>query len=636
MYALHLEYPKRLISKRREVLYCNIQYVERMKMGKVAKTVITVAAILLYGIMYYYWLPTLSLAFLDGVWFFGIGIIIIACLIAMWLYYYNSWDDNNDGICTTISIGTSIIVVISILVACFFGLDFFNYQQRQTQIGEIEEEDFSDDLEQIDMSQVPVVDIDLANKLADKKMGEDPALGSQMRVGTFTNKQTVNGKLIYVAPLEYQGFFTWLNNREGTPGYIIVSATNPNDVQLVQKDSNGEDISLKYVHSACFGTDIYRYVRMHGYGSVGIADMNFELDDNGRPYWVIITCENTILWGCPEANGVVTCDPQTGEIEQYSISDAPKWIDIIQPEELIRDQLKNYGEYAGGIFNFSNENKLSITDHITTVYNEGNCYYYTGLSSVGDDDSTVGFVMVNTRTKEAKRYNMAGATEFAAMQSAEGKVQNMGYSATTPIPLNISGIPTYFCTLKDKEGLVKQYAMVNIEDYSIVATGSSVVEARRAYINAVNNSGASIDLGGEAYGYTVTGTVTRISSNIENGNTSYYMILDNDTTKLYIASYVVSEELPITREGDKVTISFVDQSNGAINVAAFDNLGFTQNISEDQEKLNQVQEQNNLINNPSNNVVEVNPEVDEEQWNSLTDEEKAKLLEQLNESNETE
>jgi len=252
------------------------------------------------------------------------------------------------------------------------------------------------------------------------------------------------------------------------------------------------------------------------------------------------------------------------------------------------------------------------------------------MSSVGKDNGTVGFIMVNTRDKSVKFYKMAGATEDAAMKSAEGKVQNMGYSATEPIPLNISGIPTYFCTLKDNEGLVKQYSLLNIEDYSIVAVGDSIAETERSYINAMNNVGVKVDFGdGEVYGYTKEGIVSRIGSNIENGETYYYFILDNDTTKLYLASYTVSEELPITREGDRVNISYLDESNGSINVASFDNLDFSQTISDKQEEYDKEKEEKNLVNNPNNNIINVEPKKDQAIWDSLTDEEKAKLLENL-------
>ena len=584
----------------------------------------TIVVTFLYGLVYYITLPTLSLAYLDGAVYIGMGVIIIIALITWWLSLLKKFEKSFNAI------GISFIIFFVMLILGYIaGSALLNSESMYNQIGTIDEKSFKDDVVEIDTSQIPIVDIELADKLADKKLGDEMALGSKVEVGKFTNKQQVDGKLVYVAPLDHRSFWKWNANKSGTPGYVIVSATNMNDVQLV-KEVDGKELKIKYSETAHFSDNLKRNIRSKGFRNIGLTEYSFELDNNGKPFWVVTTYKNTTLWGNGEATGVVICDPQTGECEWYSVKDAPEWVDIIQPEEFIKNQIKNYGKYVHGVFNFSETDELSMTEHITTVYNNGACYYYTGMSSVGKDNGTVGFIMVNTRDKSVKFYKMAGATEDAAMKSAEGKVQNMGYSATEPIPLNISGIPTYFCTLKDNEGLVKQYSLLNIEDYSIVAVGDSIAETERSYINAMNNVGVKVDFGdGEAYGYTKEGIVSRIGSNIENGETYYYFILDNDTTKLYLASYTVSEELPITREGDRVNISYLDESNGSINVASFDNLDFSQTISDKQEEYDKEKEEKNLVNNPNNNIINVEPKKDQAIWDSLTDEEKAKLLENL-------
>ena len=210
------------------------------------------------------------------------------------------------------------------------------------------------------------------------------------------------------------------------------------------------------------------------------------------------------------------------------------------------------------------------------VYNDNNCYYYTGLTSVGSDEAVVGFLMTNTRTKETTKFVMGGATENAAMMSAEGLVQDMGYKATIPVPINLNGVPTYFMTLKDAEGLIKSYALVNIENYSIAVTGSNIAEAKRNYMGKLSSIGNDNNLSTNNSKGKIEGIVTRISSNVENGNTNYYMIIDNNKTKLYISPYTVSEELPITREGDKVSIEYIDTNLGAISITKFDNLNYTQ------------------------------------------------------------
>ncbi len=593
-------------------------------------TSLTVSIILLYALVYYFFLPTLSLAYFDGAVFFSIGILALITIFFIWKNFFTDNKEDNLRLAVTfitcsvclnlisellsilgtnlisfiiysvtfiivlffavtavfsifdkssyenkenIKNGTSVVILsaITLLLLIILGLiassSLFHSESMYNQLGKPEEKSFKEDLVEVDNSQIPTVDIELANILGDKKLGEELALGSQAHVGEFTNKQAVNGKLMYVAPLEHSGIFKWFNNTSGTTGFIKISATNSNDVELVK------DVNLKYIQSAYFNDDLVRHLKFSGYATQGLTEFSFELDDSCKPYWVITTYRNTTFWKNPEATGVVICDPQSGDCNWYSIENAPSWVDIIQPEEFVMNQIQNYGKYVHGVFNFSDKDKLTMTEHMTTVYNNGECYYYTGLSSSGVDNSTVGFILVNTRNKSSKLYRMVGATEAAAMSSAEGRVQNMQYTSTTPIPLNVSGVPTYFSTLKDDEGLVKSYSMVNIEDYSIVATGNTIMETKRAYINNVNNSGQSIDFSGENSGTTQkAGTVTRIGSNIENGNTYYYIIIDNDMTKLYLASYSISEELPVTRDGDSISFTFTDGSGTSINLVSFDNL----------------------------------------------------------------
>lgn len=594
---------------------------------KILKTFLTLILLFFYWLLYYLWQPTLSLAYFDGFFFIVIGVIVLAILISLWI----CGDDLYDY---PIMIPGIVIAVITIIMICggIGSSALLNSESMYNQIGEIKEKSFTKDLVEIDNSQIPVVDIKLATKLADKKMGEDVGLGSQMEVGEFTNKQQVNGKLVYIAPLEHRSFWKWNSNKEGTTGYMRVSATNLNDVKLV-KEVDGKQMKLKYLPSACFSSDLKRHIRSSGFRSKGLTEFTFELNEEGRPYWVVTTYHNTTLWANPEADGIVVCDAQTGECKWYSVSDAPEWVDIIQPESFVKDQIGNYGSYVHGVFNFSDKDKVEMTKHMTTVYNEGQCYYYTGMSSVGKDEGTIGFIMVNTRDKSVVRYKMVGATEAAAMNSAKGKIQEKKYSATTPIPLNISGIPSYFLTLKDNEGLVKQYAFVNIEDYSIVGNGTTIMEAKRSYMNAITTTGNSNAFSSdEAFGYTLKGKVSRISANMESGNTFYYMILDDDRTKLYMASYSISDELPITREGDNVEISYIDEANGTINIATFDNLEFSQQISEDQKKINE--DKKSVIENSDNKITDVDPEKNEETWDSLSDEEKAKILKELEENKE--
>ena len=568
-----------------------------------------------------YWFGTnISLGYFGGSLFWSSLVIVELLIIGVILYC--------DGTTIVPVVVVGVIVVLVNVIGLVAGTPVFQANNAYQQLGEVEESSFTDSIVPIDNTQIPTVDADLALKQAEKKLGEEPGLGSIVDVGEFTLQQ-VDGKLTFVAPLEHSGMWKYFDNKT-TPGYITVSATDPDDVQLVQ-ELDGKEIKLRYLETACFGDKLLRHIRNSGYRTTGLTDMSFELDESSRPYWTVTTYENTAFWGLPEANGVLVCDAQTGECELYSIDEAPEWIDKVQPEEFIDNQIDNYGDYGKGFWNsiFGKNGVINKTPGLLTVYNNGECYYYTGMTSVGNDDATTGFMMVNTRTKEAKFFQMAGATEESAQASAEGKIQEKGYNATLPVPINVQGIPTYFMTLKDKSGLIKAYAMVNIENYSIVATGESIDQVQQAYIDAMLANGNDAVIGSdEAYSYSVEGTVTRISANISGGNTIYYMIINEDTTKLYVAASKLSAELPITREGDNVKISYIDDSNGTVNVSKFDNLDFTQEKSEEQQQKDEQAVEGGVSEDDTNKIYEVDPEKSEKEWDSLTDEEKAKLLEE--------
>lgn len=589
-------------------------------MKKIAPWLTLLIPPIIWAIIAYWFGTNISLGFFEGSLFWS-SLVIVELVISGIILY-----------CQEIKIVPVVVIGVIVILLNVIGLAggtmLFQSNNAYKQLGEVEESSFTDSIIPIDNTQIPTVDADLALKQAEKKLGEEPGLGSIVDVGKFTLQQ-IDGKLTFVAPLEHSGMWKYFDNKT-TPGYITVSATNPDDVQLFQ-ELDGKEIKLRYLESACFGDKFLRHIRNSGYRTTGLTDMSFELDESGRPYWTVTTYENTAFWGLPEANGVLVCDAQTGECKLYSIDEAPEWIDKVQPEDFINEQIDNYGNYEKGFWNsiFGKNGVINKTPGLLTVYNNGECYYYTGMTSVGNDDATTGFMMVNTRTKEAKSFQMAGATEESAQASAEGKIQEKGYNATLPVPINVQGIPTYFMTLKDKSGLIKAYAMVNIENYSIVATGESIDQVQQAYIDAMLANGNDTVIGSdESYSYNVEGTVTRISANISDGNTVYYMIINGDTKKLYVAVSKLSEELPITREGDHIKISYIDDSNGTVNVSKFDNLDFKQEKSKEQQKKDEQTTEEGVLEDDANKVYEVDPEKAQKEWNSLTDEEKAKLLEE--------
>ena len=452
---------------------------------------------------------------------------------------------------------------IYVAVMTVISLPIVSFERYRSQLGDPVVKTFSSDMQAVDVSQLPIVDKNLAAKLADKKLGERPSLGSQVMLGEPT-VQMVDGELVWVVPLHHSGFFKWLTNMSGTPGYVVVSATNVNDVEYV------EDYKIKYQPGCYLLDDLLRHARFNGGLFQGLTDYSFELDDSGRPYWVITTCKNTAGFALPEATGVLLVDAETGETVSYTIDQLPQWVDRVQPEDFILNQINNKGEYVHGVFNFANKDKYEASDGEIIVYNGGRCYLFTGLTSVGSDESAIGFMMIDMVTKEPFLYQMAGATEYAAQQSAEGKVQHLGYKAAFPLIINVSGQPTYFMPLKDKEGLIKQYAMVSVTNYSIVGTGETISAALSDYRRGLSGD-SSIDLSGGMEETQFTGTISRIASEVNGSETVYKLILEQKPGVIFTVQASVSDQLALTMPGDRVTVEYLDTGETSLRCSSFRN-----------------------------------------------------------------
>ena len=463
----------------------------------------------------------------------------------------------------------AIGAVILYLGLMAYSSPLFNYQAHRNLIGEIKEVSFSEQMDYIDLEQVPIIDEALADKLADKKLGDIPSLGSQVTVGSMS-LQNVDGQLYYVAPLEHTSVLKWLFNQT-TPGYVKVSATDVDDVELVT-ELDKKPIKLKYLEDSYLLSNIRIAAFLRDLWK-GHDDYTFEIDDEGNPYWVVTRIDTGVGIEERSAIGAEVIDAQTGKSKTYSVKDLPEWVDRVEPADNIDRYIRKWGELVHGVLNFTDKDKLTTTYGMTIIYNDDNCYYYTGITSVGQDESLVGFTLTNTRTRQTTMYRTSGATELAGMASAEGKVQQYGYEANLPYLLNVDGHATYFMTLKDSSGLVKQYALVNVSSYTNVAVGNSLQDALTEYRKILTSSGQSFV--GEGEGIEVeeiTGIVSRIGVVIAEDMTYYDIMLENDDRCITVSTDV-SRAVALTQPGDRVIIRFYPGSQGNYFTAAeFENI----------------------------------------------------------------
>ena len=534
-------------------------------------------ALLIVAIYSFVKLPVLRLDFTSGF----TTLILFFVLAGIFDMMFDR-GENTSKMAKNNFIIAAFLLIIVIVIPFFVTSPIFRASSYRDLLGNVEESVFTEDVSPVSVNKIRIVDKDMAMKLGEKKLGEIPAIGSISKVGEYSI-QSVKGELYWVAPLVHRDIVKWITNLDGTNGYIMVSATNPQDVRLVQ-NIGGKQLKIVYQEEAYFLQDLHRHIYLNGVVNYGMTEFNFEIDDEGNPYWVVSLYEHSIGYGGANAVGTAIVDAQSGEVKVYSIEDTPKWVDRIQPESFVIQQIKDWGLYVNGFLNsvISEEGVLLPSEGTSLVYgNDGRSYWYTGITSSGSDESTVGFMLVDSRTKESKLYMQTGATEVAAMTTAEGKVQEKEYKATFPVMYNILGKPTYVLGLKDKAELVKMVAFVSVEDYSIIGLGETKEDAYRNYKEVLESEGNDITLDKNEDLQKVEGVVSRINQDVKGGNTTYYIILENNNQLIFTGTSKLSAEIPITMVGDKVSIFYDKTDSNIISIVEFDNnnIGKTEEIS---------------------------------------------------------
>ncbi len=528
----------------------------RKPMNNTKRTLINILVTAVVGLLYFYFeLPALN--FQDPSFYtFFLLLCVVYCVCAVVTSGFHA--DSFTGYFQfvkkqcLIPMLVAVALLVLILIGLLVGATIFRAKSYAGLL-EIQTGDFVQEVEEISYDQIPMLDKDSAERLGDRKLGELSDMVSQFEVNEDYTQINYQGRPVRVATLSYADIIKWLTNRgEGLPAYLLVDMVDQS-VELVRLEEG-----IKYTTAEHFGRNLYRYLRFR-YPTYMFGEAVMEVDESGVPYWVCPRIIKTIgLFGGTDIKGGVLVNAITGEHQYYE--EVPSWVDNLYNANLIMEQYDYYGMYHNGFFNsiFGQRDVTVTTEGYNYIAIDDDVYVYTGVTSVGGDQSNVGFILTNQRTKETHFYEVAGATELSAMASAEGELQNLRYTATFPLLLNISGQPTYFMAMKDAAQLVKMYAMVNVSQYQIVATGDTVAECERNYTQMLREEGI---LTGEEEDpvdetvQTVEGTVAEIRSAVLSGNTYYYIRLIGSEV-YYSISAVASPEAVILNEGDQVTIAY--------------------------------------------------------------------------------
>lgn len=380
-----------------------------------------------------------------------------------------------------------IIVCVGVLiVGSALGATLFR-SRAYANLLPVDKREFTEDIEQSDqVTDIALMDTESARIFGNRKIGSLSDVVSQYEIEADYTQISIKGQPMKVSGLKYASFFKWWNNRNsGVPGYVQVNPVN-SEAKYVKLTK-----PMKYVPSAYFNYNLQRHVQLT-YPTKIISGYKFEVDDDGNPYYICPTMTARVgLFGGIDVNGVIICDPIDGECKYYAIGDCPSWVDSVYDGHLLTKKYNWHGMLSGGYINsiIGQKGCKQATDDFGYKIIGDDVWVYTGVTSANGDQSNIGFVMMNQRTSEARYYQVSGAEEHSAMSAAEGEVQEKGYKASFPSLINVSGTPTYIMVLKDAGGLVKLYAMVNVEQYNIVATATSQTKVFEEYKTLLASDG---------------------------------------------------------------------------------------------------------------------------------------------------
>lgn len=443
----------------------------------------------------------------------------------------------------------ALIPLAVLILGLIFSSTFFN-ARRYADVIEVKEADFATDLpETTEITNIALMDTASATILGNRTLGSLSDVVSQYTLNDYYTQINYKGSPKKVTTLEYDGFFKWaINNHEGIPGMVMVDPVK-SSAEYVKFEN-----PIFYTESGYFKEDLQRKLRFE-YPTKIFQSISFEIDDNGQPFYIVSCAKPKVsLFGAMDINEVIIFNPTNGESEIYSLENTPSWIDIVYTGDLACKKYDWHGELSGGFFNsiIGNVGCKHSTDDFGYIVIGDDVWYFTGVTSaVSNDKSNIGFLLTNARTGEYKFYSVIGAEEHSAMDAAEGEVQEKGYVASFPSLVNISGQATYIMVLKDDAGLVKLYALVNVENYSIVATGSTQADAMSAYKKLLKQN--NIDIGADT---SVDITVENVRIALVSGVSTVY--ITSTDGKVYKGYLEADESLILVRQGDKLNISYTE------------------------------------------------------------------------------
>ncbi len=537
--------------------------------------------LVLAALYYYYSLPALNLHS-TSFYSFILIVVLVYILVSMIVLGSDAGETNislRDYIAFAKGQCKIALIILGVLAALFvigqvISLPIFRASAYHSLLN-VRNGDFATEVEQVSFDEIPMLDESSAKRLGERKLGNLSDMVSQFNISSDYTQINYKSRPVRVACLEYADFFKWFfNQKDGLPAYVTVDMVTQ-EAEVVRMSSLNQG-GIRYSPSEYFNRDLNRALRFN-YPTYMFSSPHLEIDEDGVPWWVCPRETRTIgLFGGADIIGAVLMNACTGETAYYDVGDIPTWVDRVYTSSLISQQYDYYGTYVNGFLNsIIGQKEVTVTTSGSNyIAMNDDVYMYTGITSVNSDQSNIGFLLSNQRTKETTYYNAPGAIESSAQDSAQGVVQDLGYTATFPLLLNIGGEPTYFMSLKDSSDLVKMYAMVNVAQYQVVATGVTVAECEASYLSLLSRQGITTDPNIDIPQTEVTGVVAEIRTAVLDGNSYYFVRLENQEV-FYSIPASSDKNVVILNVGDTVTIETAVLSEDAQQSSILDGHSIT-------------------------------------------------------------
>jgi hypothetical protein len=387
--------------------------------------------------------------------------------------------------------------------------------------------------------------------------------------------QYVNSQMWYVFPLEFDGAGNKARLHAIVPGYIMVSAQDPNAFPVEHYDGL---YSMIISLGGGQGSDPVRWAYDHGYSGYLLDDPTLEINDQGLPFYTVTMLRPRVGWTFDAPVGVLVINAHTGQISRYALDDVPYWVDRVYSQQMAMTIANWYGEYSQAGFQgvgSSNANRFEVSGAPVMVYTgSGHPVWRMLLTSFNSDNSVSKIIEMNAATGAMRVYTPqlpmgVEAPVLQAFDNASGVgaslVKADHYQAVDLALHVIYGQLTWMATYEPQGSNPSFVGLGFVDAYQATANnvvfGSSKSVALANYLTQLASQGSANGAAPEQGGQyqTITGKITAIGWDVTGGQKYWYITLSGQPGHVYVGTVSsVGPALVLAQTEDRVTITVLN------------------------------------------------------------------------------